>query len=357
MFTVAEIKTQIQDLIGVDSTDTTVAARLLRWINNARRVMYRERDWDALKAYYQLNRTPDYTTGTVSISQDARVVTGVGTVFTAKMVGRYIQFSTQSEWYRIVSYTAAGTIGIESDFVAEDQSGVSYVIRKVFYRVPAAVRKLKNVGQFAYPRVISEQGDRQFLKSNETYQSSTGSPDKYQLAGTWDKSTAYTTGDVTGTLYGTVLTGDSTVWMDEVLPGDVITIASQKYGVKSVESDTKMTLYAGLKAAAINAAYSVATNPDSWIVRFDSQASARGIIPIEYYQAAYDLLNDTDSDFFIRRHPEMVIEGAAIWEKRAQEDESWVNDYQKWVAQIQGSFGETASDATFAPDFTSPEYE
>ena len=51
--TVADIKTQINDLVGVDSSDTTVAARLLRWINNARRDMYKARDWDALKPYYK----------------------------------------------------------------------------------------------------------------------------------------------------------------------------------------------------------------------------------------------------------------------------------------------------------------
>jgi len=357
MSTVSIIKTQVQDLIGVDSSDTTVAARLLRFINNARRVLYRERDWDALKSYYQLNRVPEYSTGTVAITQDARVITGTGTTFTAKMVGRYIKFGSQTEWYRIVKYTSTTSIVIEADYIGSTLTAESYVIRQIFYRVPAAARKLKNVSQFSVPKLLVEQGDRGFLQDFANYQTLGSSPDKYQLAGTWDKSTTYTTGDVTGSQYATTLTGLATVWMDECIPGDIITIASQAYAIKSVDSDTQITLYAGLKAAATNAAFSIATNPDSWIIRFNSQASARAIIPIEYYQHAFDLLNDTDSDFFIRRHPEMVVEGAAIWEKRSQEDESWVGEYQKWVAQIHGSFGETASDSVFAPDFTPPRYE
>jgi len=361
MSTVSDIKTQIKDLVGVLSSDTTVAARLLRWINNARRVLYRERDWDALKAYYQLNKIPDYLTGTVSITQDTRVVTGVGTTFTADMVGRYINFaydtSAQTEWYRIVKFNSTTEIIIEADFAGATQSDISFAIRQIFYRVPAAARKLKNVSSFTTPRVISEIGDRNFLKNQAEYHVTTGAAGSYQLAGTWDKSTTYTTGTVTAAINSTVLVGSGTVWMDEAIPGDIITIASQDYVIKTVDSDTQVTLYAGLTAAASAASYSLATNPDSWVIRFSSQATGREIVPIEYYQHAFDLLVDSDSDFFIRRHPEMIVEGAAIWEKRSQEDASWAVDYQKWVAQIRGSFGETSLDAIFSPDFNEPQYE
>lgn len=357
MSDISEIKTQIKDLIGVDSSDTNVAARLLRWINNARRVLYRERDWDALKAYYQLNKVIDYTAETIAITQDARIVTGSGTTFTTKMVGRYIRFGSQSEWYRIVKRNSNTELIIEADYISTTLTASSYIIRQVFYRIPAAARKLKNVGQFQFSQVISEVGDRVFLKNYPTYFIAGGTGEKYQLAGTWDKSNTYTTGDVSGSQYNVTLTGVSTIWMDECIPGDIITIANQDYVIKSVDSDTQITLYAGLKVAATNATYSIATNQDSWIIRFNSQTTTRGIIQIEYYQHAFDLLNDTDSDFFIRRHTEMIVEGAAIWEKRAQEDESWAMDYQKWVAQIHGSFGETANDTQFIPHFVEPEYE
>ncbi len=361
MTDISDIKQQVQDLVGVLKSDIAVAARLLRWINNSRRVLYRERDWDALKAYYQVNRVIDYSTGTVSIDQDARIVTGVGTTFTADMVGSFINFqfakSAQGEWYRIVKFNSTTEIVIEADYVASDQSTITYVIRHIFYRIPAAARKLKNVGQFQSPRFIRETGDRNFLRNFGEFHVTSGSSELYQLAGTWDKSTTYTTGDVSGSLNGTVLTGVSTVWMDEAIPGDIITIASQDYVVKSVDSDTQITLYAGLTAAASSLSYSLATNPDSWIIRFNSQVITRGIITVEYYQHAFELLNDSDSDFFIRRHPELIVEGCAIWEKRANEDQSWLIEYQKWVAQIHGSFGESANDTQFIPDFTPPEYE
>jgi len=361
MTTVSDIKTQIGDVVGVLDSDTTVAARLLRWINNARRVLYRERDWDALKSYYQLNKTPDYNTGTVAITQDARVVTGSGTTFTSKMVGSYINFdydtSSQSEWYRIVKFNSSTEIVIEADFIGATQTAVSFAIRKIFYRVPAAAGKLKNVGSFSTPRVITEVGDRNFLKNQSHYQVSQGNASVYQLTGIWDKSDTYTTGTVDAAINATVLVGTSTVWMDEAIPGDIITIASQDYVIKTVDSDTQVTLYAGLTVAAVGASYSLSTNRDSWVIRFSDQATGRGIIPIEYYQHSFDLLVDSDSDFFIRRHPEMIVEGAAIWEKRAQEDESWAIDYQKWVAQIRGSFGETASDSIWTPDFNQNQYE
>ena len=358
MSTVATILTQIQDLVGVLASNTTVAARLLRWINNARRVMYMERDWDALRGYYQLNRIPPYTTGTISITQDTRVVMGVLTVFTAKMVGSYINIGgSQTQWYRISKYNSATEIVIEADYIGDDASGVSYIIKQVFYRIPGAVRKLDDVAQFSSPNLIDEVGGQVFLGQYGSYHTSGGSPTKYNLAGIWDKKTTYTTGTVSGDAAGTVVTGVSTVWMDEALPGDLITIASQEYAIKSVDSDTQITLYAGLKAAAATAAYSLATNPDSWVIRFDTQASVREIVPIEYYTHAFDLLNSTDSDFFIRRHPNVVVEGAVIWEKRAQEDTDWAVEYQKWVAGIKGAFGETANDGVWSPRLAEPEYD
>jgi len=360
MSTISSIKTQIQDLIGVDSSDTTVAARLLRWINNARRVLYQERDWEALRGKYQLKRIPVYSTGTVSITQDARVVTGVGTTFTDAMVGRYINFgnTNQSQWYYIVKVNSTTELVIEADYIGSTLSGKAYKIQKIFYRIPAAAKKLDNVSQFVSPRLIDEIGDQTFLGPYGSYHTSGGTSSKYQLMGTYDKKNTYTTGTLSGSQYGTVLTGAGTAWMDEALPGDLITIDGQEYAIKSIDSDTQITLYAGLTTAAgALTTYSLATNPDSWMIRFDSQASVREIIIIEYYGHSFDLLNDTDSDFFIRRHPDVVVEGAAIWEKRAQEDASWAVDYQKWVASIRGSFGETANDGIWSPRLEEPQYE
>jgi len=63
----------------------------------------------------------DYTTGTISISQNTRTVTGVGTVFTASMVGRWLSAANTlgeptGNWYKITAFTSATVITLQSFF-------------------------------------------------------------------------------------------------------------------------------------------------------------------------------------------------------------------------------------------------
>jgi len=70
----------------------------------------------------------DYTTGTVTLTNGSKAVTGSGTTFTAAMVGRYIQGSTDKYWYKIASYTNATSITLEKNFGGITVAGESYTI-------------------------------------------------------------------------------------------------------------------------------------------------------------------------------------------------------------------------------------
>lgn len=59
----------------------------------------------------------DYLTGTVTLTLNSSVVTGVGTTFTPAMVGRWLSVTDptapgQGTWYQISSYTNATTLGL-----------------------------------------------------------------------------------------------------------------------------------------------------------------------------------------------------------------------------------------------------
>jgi hypothetical protein len=66
----------------------------------------------------------DYTTGTVEVDSSGNV-TGAGTTFTSGMVGLGFKASGHTEWYRVATYSGAGTITIEDDLddVASTYSG------------------------------------------------------------------------------------------------------------------------------------------------------------------------------------------------------------------------------------------
>jgi hypothetical protein len=51
-----------------------------------------------------------YTTGTVTVTATTGVVEGAGVVWDATMVGKGFKASGHTKWYRVYSYTGAGTI-------------------------------------------------------------------------------------------------------------------------------------------------------------------------------------------------------------------------------------------------------
>jgi len=75
--------------------------------------------------------TADYTTGTVTVTEDSATVTGSSTTFTANMVGRWFQVTTNtadSYFYRVTSYTSATVMTLESVYEGASGSGLSYKI-------------------------------------------------------------------------------------------------------------------------------------------------------------------------------------------------------------------------------------
>lgn len=73
----------------------------------------------------------DYITGTVTVTQNSATITGSSTTFTANMVGRWFQVTTNtldSYWYRITSFTSTTVIVLESVYEGASGSGLSYKI-------------------------------------------------------------------------------------------------------------------------------------------------------------------------------------------------------------------------------------
>lgn len=79
----------------------------------------------------------DYVTGTVTVTVTTGAVVGVGTTFTAAMVGKPFKATGHSKWYRVKTYTDATNIVIENDSDDETSAydggaiagGTAYVIQ------------------------------------------------------------------------------------------------------------------------------------------------------------------------------------------------------------------------------------
>ena len=77
----------------------------------------------------------DYTTGTVSGTASSSFtytdLTGSGTTFTSAMVGRYIKFANNNNWYRITDFTDATHIEIYTNKQVFTLSGSTYTIAEL----------------------------------------------------------------------------------------------------------------------------------------------------------------------------------------------------------------------------------
>lgn len=63
------------------------------------------------------NVNDDYTTGTITtLANGASAVTGLSTVWTSGMVGRYFKIDADAEWYRISAFTSVTAITLASEY-------------------------------------------------------------------------------------------------------------------------------------------------------------------------------------------------------------------------------------------------
>lgn len=75
----------------------------------------------------------DYTAGSITANNANQTITGLGTTFTASMVGRYLEVTdgTDGNWYRILTYTSATSITLENFFQGLSGSTKTYRIGEV----------------------------------------------------------------------------------------------------------------------------------------------------------------------------------------------------------------------------------
>lgn len=69
----------------------------------------------------------DYNTGTVTVTNGSTTITGVATVWTSAMIGRYFN-SVDGQWYRISDVTSPTVAVLETVYAGTTTSGASYVI-------------------------------------------------------------------------------------------------------------------------------------------------------------------------------------------------------------------------------------
>lgn len=109
----------------------------------------------------------DYTTGTVTLTNDDETVTGSATTFTAAMVGRWLKGDNDGEWYEIQTYNSATSIELRNKWQGTTSAGLSYTIGEMPV-LPEAYHNLPvyhAVSQYCYQQkdqITAQQYERMF---------------------------------------------------------------------------------------------------------------------------------------------------------------------------------------------------
>lgn len=74
----------------------------------------------------------DYTTGTVTVTNDDNTVTGAGTTFTEPMEGRYLRATSgDMQWYEIADFTSTTALELLQPYEGVTVAGSTYIIGQV----------------------------------------------------------------------------------------------------------------------------------------------------------------------------------------------------------------------------------
>lgn len=73
----------------------------------------------------------DYTTGTVTVTENDETIAGADTVWTAAFTGRWFKSTVDGIWYRIASFTSGISMELETVFEGSTAAGGTYTIAEV----------------------------------------------------------------------------------------------------------------------------------------------------------------------------------------------------------------------------------
>lgn len=274
-----------------------------------------------------------YETGTVTATNNSKTITGSGTTFTSAMVGRKIRIGSENSYYRIAAFVSTTEITLEVVYQGTTGSANTYSIFKDEYRLPADLDVYKVLRQIENSLALVGLENSAFDIYQPTPQNE-GSPNFEILAGT--KLDTYTTGTLSGSVSSAVLTGSGTSWLSVEGLGKAsrITIGTTVYTVKSVDSDTQITLYEKL-SATVAAGTSYTIHLDNYIIQFYPIPDAIENIYFRYQRIPYPLINDEDIPDLPEKYHYILVTAGLIWAWMTKDKEEATKQEALFQAQAQ----------------------
>jgi hypothetical protein len=338
------------------ANDTTIKNRIINHINDTCLEKWNAFAWSFRWREYPLVLSSVVTSGTMTATNGTQSITASGTPFVAGThEGAWIRFTgdTLQAWYRIKTVSSTSVAIIDPAYQGTSGASKVYELCKTDYLLPtelseAAELKVTVNGCDLIPTYFT--GMR-----NTHPPFGRGEPRNFAVFNQSQVYSSYTTGTVTGSLNGKTLTGVGTLWLANVKEGDEVVISgdTNTYTVFSVDSDTQITLYNKLKAAAAGAAV-VISRQFGKVIRVDTVPDNPYVCFVKGLRSYTPLVNDADTNEMLVKYPQAVIEGA-IWREAGsspdpREDSLFQRSELLW-ARAQGEDEQLFPKTNYTPIF------
>ena len=326
------ILTRVKEISNVTSRDDLIKDGIQMGLDRATMA-----DLSYLMTEGIITTVAPYETGTVDVTNGSATVTGNSTVWTAAMVGRKIRIAGENAYYRIKTFSSATSIILDTIYQGTTKTlalgtNPTYSIYKDEYKLPADLDVYKVMRQIENNIALVGVESSAFDVYEPAPQSQ-GNPNFEILVGT--KLDISTTGTLSGSVNTSTLTGAGTSWLsvEGLGKGSRITIGSVVYTVKSVDSDTQITLYE--KQSVTSAALTTyIIHLDNYIIQFFQIPDSAQNIYFRYQRIPELLYNDQDIPDLPEKYHYVLVTAGLIWAWMTKDKDEATKQETIFAAQV-----------------------
>lgn len=285
-----DLRTSIQKKMQ----DTSSGPPLDYWINQGKDLIEASWPWPFLRRRGTIVTVAPVTAGDADVTNGSKNVSSDNgsTSWAAGVVGRKFRIDGENAYYDIVTRSSATALILEQVYQGSTATDSAYSIFQNEYKLPPDMIAPKSLVAMDKPVKLTWVTlglfDEKFPSPEDT-----GEPDYSVLLGR--ENDIYETGTISATVNTSIMTGSGTSWLsvEGLARGSKITVGENVYMIKSVDSDTQITVYQNI-AATISSGTSYTIHLDNWIVLLHDIPDAVYNLPFRYQGHTPPMVNDQD---------------------------------------------------------------
>lgn len=328
------------------TSNSDVKNRFIDHLNFIREIAWDEHDWSFKRRIWNIRTYDQINSGTVSVTNGSNSVTASSSVFSSPYVDGFFRVlgSVPESWYKIVAQGGT-TLTLDVPYQGTTNSAASYEVRKLDYLIPPEIVGRPKITDSTSNEITVESA----LSRPTLIPDTRGRPTKAVIWSDDATGSVYTTGTISDVVDSKTVNGTGTSWLSNVVPGSqlevVVESTTYKYIVRSVESDTLLTLYQYLRLAIPAASSYTIRNQFSRIMRLMPSPDDEYVISLHGIRHIYPLAHDNDTDELLTYHSSALMEGVIGLEQGSSPDNRENPQMAKFFAMLAKKAGSDARDS------------